>query len=73
MSKSIDVPEDLYNKVAEMAAMDHQSVDEFVSVVLSNLANREHFEARARLFNTDEFERALNEIPDVEPEDHDRL
>jgi len=74
MSKSIAVPEDLYNRAADLAAKDHVSVEEFVSAVLANrLASREYIESRARLFNKEEFERALEEIPDVEPEDHDHL
>ena len=74
MSKSIIVPEDLYNKAVETAARDHVSVEEFVSVAVANrLASREYIESRAKLFSRDEFERALNEIPDVEPEVHDRL
>jgi hypothetical protein len=74
MSRSIAVSEDLYNKAAELAARDHVSVEEFVSTVLANrVASREFIESRAKLFNRDDFERALNEIPDVEPEDHDRL
>ena len=74
MSKSIAVPEDLYKRVAELAAKDHVSVEEFVSTLLANrLASREYIESRAMLFNREAFERALEEIPDVEPEDHDRL
>ncbi len=74
MSKSIAVSEDLYNKAAAVAAKDHLSVEEFVSTVLANrLASREYIETRAKLFNRDEFEQALNQIPDVEPEDHDRI
>ncbi len=74
MSKSIAVPEDLYNKAAEMAAKDQVSVEEFVSAVLADrLASCEYIEARAKLFNREEFDRVLNEIPDVEPEDYDRL
>ena len=74
MSKSIAVPEELYNKAAEIAARDHLSVEEFVSGVLANrLASREYLEARAKLFNRDEFERALNQIPDVEPDRQERL
>lgn len=73
MSRSIAVPEDLYNRAAELAARDHVSVEEFVSGVLANrLASREYIDARAKLFNREEFERALEEIPDVEPEDRDR-
>ena len=60
MSKSIAVPEDLYKK----AAQDHVSIDEFVSAVLANrLASREYIETRAKLFNREEFEQALNDIP----------
>ncbi|MDQ2944438.1 MAG: toxin-antitoxin system HicB family antitoxin [Acidobacteriota bacterium] len=74
MNRSIAVPEDLYNKAAALAAKDHVSIEEFVSVAVANrLASREYIESRARLFSRDEFERALHEIPDVEPEDHDRL
>ncbi len=74
MSKSIAVPEDLYNKAVELAARDQVSVEEFVSSVLADrLASREYIEACAKLFNRNEFEQALNEIPDVEPEGHDRL
>ncbi len=74
MSKNIAVPEDLYKRAAEVAAKDHVSVEEFVSAMLANrLASREYIESRAKLFNREEFERALEEIPDVQPEDHDRL
>jgi hypothetical protein len=70
MSKSIVVPEDLYKRAAELAARDHVSVEEFVAALLANrVASHEYIEARAKLFNRDEFERALNAIPDVEPDE----
>jgi len=74
MSKTIAVPEDLYQRAVELAAKDHLSVEDFVASLLANrLATREYIESRARLFNREEFEQALNTIPDVEPEDRDRL
>jgi hypothetical protein len=74
MSRSIAVPEDLYNKAAELAAKDHISVEEFVSAALANrVATREFIESRAKLFNRGPYDKALNEIPDVEPEVQDRL
>ena len=74
MSKSIAVPEDLYSKAAELAAQDHVSVEEFMSGLLANgLASRAYIQSRAKLFNREKFERALNTIPDVEPEGYDRL
>ena len=73
MSKSIAVPEDLYDKAAELAAKDHVSVDEFVSSLLtSRLASREYIETRAQLFSREAFERALDAVPDVDPEPYDR-
>jgi len=49
-------------------------VEEFASTILANhLASREYIEARAKLFDRKDFERALNEIPDVEPDGQDRL
>jgi hypothetical protein len=74
MSKNIAVPEDLYNRASELAAKDHLSVEEFVSAVLADrLASHEYIKSRAKLFNRYEFERALDKIPDVEPEGRDRL
>jgi len=74
MSKIISVPEDLYQKAAEQAAKDRVSVEEFVSALLaSRLASREFLESRAKLFSRKEYERALDQIPDVEPEDSDSL
>jgi hypothetical protein len=74
MTKTILVPEDLYNKAARLAAQDHLSVEEFVTAVLADrIASRDYIEQQAKLFNREEFERALNQIPDVAPEEHDRI
>ena len=74
MSKNVAISEELYDKAAKLAARDHVSVDEFVSAVLANgFARGESIEARAARFSREEFDRALNEIPDVEPESYDRL
>ncbi len=74
MSKNIALAEDLHDKAAEFAAKDHVSVEEFVSILLANrVASREFIDSRARLFDRADFERALNQVPDVEPEERDRL
>jgi hypothetical protein len=74
MSKIVVVPDDLYQKAAEVAAEDQVSVEEFVSAAVADcLANREYVECRKRLFSRDHFDNALNHIPDVEPEEHDPL
>ena len=74
MSRNIALTEDLYNKAAELAARDHLSVEQFVSILLANrVASREFIDSRAQLFSRADFDRALNQIPDVEPEEGDRL
>jgi predicted CopG family antitoxin len=73
MSRTIAVPDDLYKKAAELAAKDRVSVEEFVAAVLANrVASREVIESRSKLFSREEFEEALEKIPNVEPDDRDR-
>lgn len=74
MSRSVPVLENLYHKAAALAAKDRISMEELVSAALAHLVNtREFIESKAKLFSKDTFDQALNEIPDVEPEAHDRL
>jgi hypothetical protein len=74
MSKNIAVPEDLYAKAAELAEKDHVSVEEFVSSALADqLAGRQYLEGRAEHASKERFLKALEQVPDVEPEDYDRL
>ena len=42
------------------------------ALLASRFANREYIETRAQLFSREDFERALNAVPDVEPEPDDR-
>ena len=74
MSKIVAVPDDLYSKVAEVAAKDRVSVDEFISGAVANqLASREYIDSRARCFNKEDFEKALEAIPDVDADEVDRV
>ena len=74
MNKSVTVPEDLYNRAAEIAAKDHVSVEEFVSAKLSEqFAGLEYLKRRAERASVDKFRAALLHIPDVEPEESDRF
>ncbi len=74
MKKHIAIAEELYDRTAKAAATDRVSVDEFVSSLLLNqLASRAYIESRAKLFKREDFEAALQAIPDTEPEEHDRI
>jgi hypothetical protein len=74
MSVSVSVPEELYNKAVEIAAAHQVSVDEiFASAFAEQLAAWERLRQRAAGGNREEFLRVLDQVPDVEPEDFDRL
>jgi len=74
MTRNITIAADLYDRVVRAASTNHASVDDFVSALLSEqLASREFIESRAKLFEQEEFERALQTVPDAEPEEHDRI
>jgi len=74
---TINIPESLYDKLKEVAEKD-QSTPEQLAVLaiaekLSSLMTVEYLEERARRAKPERFEQLLSKVPDVEPEDHDRL
>lgn len=74
MSKNVSLPDEVYEKAAELAQADKVSVDEFVSAaVAEQLAARNYLRARAARASRERFQAALEQIPDVEAEPHDRL
>ena len=74
MSHSVSLPDDLYQRAAESAASEHMSLDDFVSAALSEqLAARDYLARRAARASEEKFRAALVRVPDVEPEDYDRL
>jgi hypothetical protein len=74
MTKSVAVPQDLYDKAAELADQEHISVDDFISAALADqIAARQYLNQRRARSTDDRFRQALKQIPDIEPEAHDRL
>ncbi len=74
MTKSIFLPEELYNKAVDLAAKENISVDEFISTALADqVAGREYLARRGERFSRETFESALIQVPDAEPEEYDRL
>ena len=74
MSQSVSVPDEIYRKAEELASVEKVSVDELVSAALAEqFAAREYLQKRAARASRDKFLAALHQVPDVAPEDHDRL
>jgi len=74
MNRTISLPEDLLKKAEELAAFERLSVEEFLSAKLSEqFAGLEYLKQRAERASAEKFRAALQQIPDVEPEEYDRF
>ena len=74
---SLRLPESMHQKVREMAKKEGISINQFISTALaeklSALMTEEYLNARASRGDREEYLRALDSAPDVEPDEHDRL
>ena len=74
MSRSVTVPDEIYERAAKMAAERRIALEDFVSSALVDQMEARAYIARRAARSSDEaFRKALEKIPDVEPEDYDRL
>jgi len=74
MSRSISVPDELYQKAAAIAKSQNVPVDEvFASAFLEQLAAWERLRHRASRGSRERFLAALDKVADVEAEDSDRF
>lgn len=74
---TINIPDSLYDKLKEAAAKD-KSTPEYFAVLaiaekLSSFMTVEYLEERARRAKLERFEELLSKVPDVEPEECDKL
>lgn len=74
---SLRLPESLHVTAREVAQRERVSVNQLITLALaeklSALMTEDYLEARARRGDRTKFERVLAKVPDVEPEDADRL
>jgi hypothetical protein len=74
MSITVNIPEELYEKAAEIADAQHVSVDQiFASAFAEHLSAWRRLQHRASQGSREKFLAVLSKVPDVEPEDDDRL
>jgi predicted transcriptional regulator len=74
---SLRLPESLHRKLAEVAAKEGISVNQLITSAVAEkmaaLMTEEYLEERARRGSRRKFEAVLAKVPDIEPEEHDRL
>ena len=74
---SIRVPDYLHEHVKNLAANEKISINQFITLALaeklSALMTEDYIKERAKRGSKDKFLKALEQVPDVEPEEYDRL
>lgn len=74
---SINVPESIHKSLKELAEKDRISINQFVTTAItekiSAFMTKKYLEGRAKRGSKKKFMAALSRVPDVEPEDFDRL
>lgn len=74
---SLRLPDSLHKKVKELAKEDHISINQFISSSvaekISALETQDYLKHRAEKGSISKFKEVLNKVPDVEPEEYDRL
>jgi hypothetical protein len=72
--KSITVPDEIYEQAAKRAEERHIPVQDLIlSAIVDQMAAQEHISRRRTRSSEESFRRALDQIPDHEPEERDRL
>lgn len=74
---NVRLPESLHKNVKELAQREGVSMNQFVVTAVaekvSALMTEEYLRERAGRGSREKYEAALSHVPDVEPEDYDRL
>ena len=74
---SIRLPDSLHKRIKQMAEAEGISMNQFITLAvaekMSALATVEYLEERARRGSRQKFEAVLANVPDVEPEEYDKL
>jgi hypothetical protein len=74
MNVSINVPEELYRRATEVAALENISVDElFASAFAERVLELERLKERAARGSYEKFLRVMSKVPAVEPPEYDRF
>ncbi|HYJ80681.1 MAG TPA: toxin-antitoxin system HicB family antitoxin [Longimicrobiaceae bacterium] len=74
---SLRLPDSLHKRVRELASQEGISINQFVATAvaekMSALMTVDYLQERARRGSRARYEAALAQVPDVEPDEHDRL
>lgn len=71
------IPDSLYKQVEALAAREKMSIDQVVTIALaaqvSAWMTKDYLEEKAKRGSWEKFQQVLTKVPDVEPEEWDKL
>jgi HicB family len=74
---SLRLPDSLHKQIRRLAEQDGISINQFIATAaaekLAVLMTVDYLEERAKRGSREKFEAALAQLPDVEPDDYDKL
>jgi hypothetical protein len=73
----VQIPDSLHKSLSDLAGRDGISIDQFISTAIaekfSALMTENYLKDRARKGDRSKYEAILAKVPDVEPEEYDRI
>ncbi len=74
---NVNLPDSLYKQVTELAGRENISLDQLVAIALSAQVSawmtQDYLVERAKRGSWEQFQQVLMKVPDVEPEEFDKL
>lgn len=74
---SVRLPDSLHKKLKELAKKEGVSMNQLINLAVSEkmsaLLTLDYLKERAKKGSRQEFERIMDNVPDVEPEEYDKL
>jgi len=74
---SLRLPDSLHRHLKELASRDGISINQFIATAVAEkmaaLMTADYLQTRAQRGERTKYDAALSQVPDIEPEEHDRL
>lgn len=74
---SVHIPESLYKQMEALAIKENMSIEQLVAIALSAQVSawmtKDYLEEKAQCGSWEKFQEVLTKVPNIEPEDYDKL
>ncbi|MCC5631072.1 MULTISPECIES: hypothetical protein [Nostoc] len=74
---NVQLPESLYKQIEALAARENISIEQLATIALSAQVSawmtKDYLEEKAKSGSWEKFQQVLNKVPNVEPEEYDKL